>query len=115
MRRKLTRIAVTLAAGAAALTMLGTSAQAASPAKDPEQGLYFLAEWASDTVVAHYPTVDGTCTAFPAKATVLIGYSGVLDVRAWRTPDCTGQESGLGTLRTFPAGEYASFKAFPLP
>lgn len=66
-------------------------------------------------MVAHFPTVDGSCTTFPAKATVLIGCSGVLDVRAWRTADCSGQEHGLGTSVTFAAGEYRSFKAFPQP
>jgi hypothetical protein len=113
MRRRIPRIIVTLAAAAAALTMAGTSAQAAPPTKNPEQGLVFLSKWASDAVVAYFPTVDGGCTAFPAAATVLIGYSGVSDVRAWRTADCSGQETGLGTLVTFSAGEYGSFKAFP--
>jgi hypothetical protein len=67
MRRTIARVAVTLAAGAAALTMLGTSAQAAPAGGHPESGLVFYRVWFADPV-AHFATVDGTCQRFPANA-----------------------------------------------
>ncbi|MFY1828761.1 hypothetical protein ACN47A_22780 [Myxococcus fulvus] len=97
----------TLALAGAALT--ATVAQASSD--DSQSGLSFYAG-SFVKLVSNVPSPDGTCTAFPAEADSLVGWSNVQQVLAYRTADCTGQAVGLGTLRTFAAGEFASFIAY---
>ena len=107
MRRFVTA-AVSLT-GAAAITLTATPASAAAP--DWNSGLTFYAGTTA-TPVANVADPDGTCTPFPATATLLVGWSNVEQVLAYAGPGCTGAEVGLGTLRGFTAGQYLSYRAF---
>ncbi|MFD4673028.1 hypothetical protein ACFWNN_25115 [Lentzea sp. NPDC058450] len=106
MRNALTRTAIGLAAAAA---LVGTAAMpAAATPGDPETGLsfYVYKEW---KFVANFPQPDTGCHLVPAGADLLVGWSGLENVRAYSTPDCTGQYSSLGTLRSVVPG-YVSFR-----
>ncbi|GLY47990.1 hypothetical protein [Lentzea sp. NBRC 102530] len=105
MRNALTRTAIGLAA-AAALAGGAAMPAAAAPA-DPETGLsfYVYKEW---KFVANFPQPDTGCHLFPKGADLLVGWSGLENVRAYSTPDCTGQYSSLGTLRSV-VPSYVSF------
>ncbi|WP_062211794.1 hypothetical protein [Streptomyces sp. NBRC 109706] len=111
MPRSILRNTLGLAAAAAALCFAASPA-VASPASTsaPGTGLVFYAADYS-TPVAHFPNPSGECTAFPATAALLVGYSNVSDVTAYRTADCSGQATALGTLRSFEAGTFVSFRA----
>ncbi|MFY2561990.1 hypothetical protein ACN469_30630 [Corallococcus terminator] len=104
MRSKLALAAVALACAAFTATAAQTSFSA------NETGLSFYAGNFA-TLVANVPNPDGSCTAFPADADSLVGWSNVQQVIAYRSADCTGQAVGLGTLRTFRPGEFASYTA----
>lgn len=106
------RTTVGLVTAAMALSLAASPAMASSvtPAS-AESGLTFYTDNFT-TPVANYPNPDGECTAFPATADALVGWSNVTDVIAYRSADCSGQATGLGTLRTFTAGEFLSFRAF---
>ncbi|MFP2958064.1 hypothetical protein ACLEPN_09575 [Myxococcus sp. 1LA] len=75
-----------------------------------ETGLTFYAG-SFEKPVLNIPNPDGTCLPFPAEAESLVGWSNVAQVTAYWSDDCSGPASGLGTLRTFTAGEYGSFRA----
>ncbi|MCP3170133.1 hypothetical protein [Myxococcus qinghaiensis] len=104
MRSKLALSAVALACAAFTATAAQTSGQLS------ETGLSFYAGNFT-RLVANVPHPDGSCTAFPADADSLVGWSNVQQVLAYQSEDCTGQAVGLGTLRTFRAGEFASYTA----
>jgi hypothetical protein len=106
VRKTLSCLAVT-AIGAA----LTAGPASAAPATDWTSGLTFY-QATTATPVANFAHPDGVCTPFPATATLLIGWSDVEQVVAYRGADCTGVAVGLGTLRGFRAGEYRSFSAF---
>ncbi|MFG1803766.1 hypothetical protein ACGFI4_26850 [Micromonospora carbonacea] len=106
MRKRIVRIAVGLAAVAGATATMALPAHAA-----PAAGLTFY-QGTFATPVLHVAEPDGACTAFPASADSLAADGGVEQVLAFRSADCAGAAVGLGTLRTFPAGEYHSFRAF---
>ncbi|WP_127502020.1 hypothetical protein [Actinoplanes solisilvae] len=108
MRKSVTRAVLGLTATVAAL---GFAASPAAAAPDSPSGLTFYAGTFTKPVL-NVADPDGACTAFPAKADSLVGWSNVTTVLAYRTADCTGQATGLGTLRTFGAGEFKSFSAF---
>ncbi|GLY24305.1 hypothetical protein Misp04_40370 [Micromonospora sp. NBRC 101691] len=63
------------------------------------------------TEVAHLPAPTGECAALPPTADSHVGWSGFADVVFYRTADCTGQATGMGTLRTYEAGGWQSFLA----
>ncbi|GEN07646.1 hypothetical protein SAMN05443572_101340 [Myxococcus fulvus] len=88
-----------------------TAGVAQASSDDGQTGLTFYARTFTQPVL-NVAQPDGTCTAFPAEADSLVGWSNVQQVLAYRTADCTGQAVGLGTLRTFAAGEFASFIAY---
>jgi hypothetical protein len=104
-----TTVGLATAAAALCLTPSPAMASSATPAS-AESGLTFYADNFT-TPVANYPNPDGECTPFPASAVALVGWSNVTDVIAYRSTDCSGQATGLGTLRTFTAGEFVSFRA----
>ncbi|MFI6160141.1 hypothetical protein ACVMYR_23590 [Micromonospora sp. PTRAS2] len=106
MRKRIVRTVVGLAAVAGATAATALPAHAALAA-----GLTFY-QGTFATPVLHVPEPDGACTAFPASADSLAAAGGVEQVLAFRSADCAGAAVGLGTLRTFPAGEYHSFRAF---
>ncbi|MFF3854371.1 hypothetical protein [Micromonospora sp. NPDC002575] len=106
MRKRIVRTAVGLAAVAGATAAMALPAHAASAGA----GLTFY-QGTFATPVLHVAEPDGACTAFPASADSLAAAGGVAQVLAFRSADCTGAAVGLGTLRTFPAGEYHSFRA----
>ncbi|WP_431977491.1 hypothetical protein [Micromonospora haikouensis] len=106
MSKRIIRTVVGLAAVAGATAAMALPAHATSAA-----GLTFY-QGTFATPVLHVAEPDGTCTAFPASADSLAAAGGVEQVLAFRSADCAGAAVGLGTLRTFPAGEYHSFRAF---
>ncbi|MCO1597908.1 hypothetical protein M8C17_22410 [Micromonospora sp. RHAY321] len=83
----------------------------ASPASAQTSGLTFYSG-SFATEVANFPAPTGACTALPPTADSHVGWSGVSDVTFYRTSDCSGQATGVGTLRTYEAGRYTSFRAF---
>ncbi|MGW2178884.1 hypothetical protein ACWCXX_12495 [Streptomyces sp. NPDC001732] len=98
---------------AAAAAVLITANPAAAASEPDETGLTFYTVDADQlTPVANFPDPDGECTAFPSTATLLVGWSDVTQVIAYKSADCTGGAWGLGTLRGFEAGEYLSFVAY---
>ncbi len=97
---------VTAAAGVTALMALPARAASAAGA-----GLTFY-QGAFATPVLHVAEPDGACTAFPVAADSLAASGPVQQVLAFQTVDCSGSAVGLGTLRTFSAGTYHSFRAF---
>lgn len=100
------------ALAAMALACTAFTATAEETSSDPNStGLTFYSGSFS-TPVAHNPHPDGSCLPFPAEADSLVGWSNVEQVVAYWSPDCTGQPIGLGTLRTFTPGEYASYVAY---
>ncbi|MHA7630424.1 hypothetical protein [Corallococcus sp. M7] len=104
MRRTALRVAL-------AVVAISSTAAFADSAIDWESGLTF---YGSDyvTPVANFPVPDGECHAFPATAGLLVGWSNFEHVIAYRTADCSGYAYGLGTLRSFQPGEFASFIAY---
>ncbi|MBN9685953.1 MULTISPECIES: hypothetical protein [unclassified Corallococcus] len=109
MRRTALRAA--LAVATVAGIAISSTAAFAEDANDWESGLTF---YSSDyvTPLANFPAPDGECHAFPATAGLLIGWSNFEHVIAYRTADCSGDAFGLGTLRSFDPGEFASFIAY---
>ncbi|HET6479082.1 MAG TPA: hypothetical protein VFG35_03430 [Actinoplanes sp.] len=107
MHKTVTRVILGLTAATATL---GVAAAPAAAAPSAESGLTFYAGNFSTPVlnVAH---PNGACTKLPATADSLVGWSDVSTVLAYRTADCTGPATGLGTLRTFTAGAFVSFRA----
>ncbi|MBQ0900557.1 hypothetical protein [Micromonospora sp. U21] len=83
----------------------------ASPASAQDSGLTFYSGTFT-TKVANVPAPTGECTALPATADSHVGWSGFRDVTFYQTPDCSGPATGVGTLRTYPAGRWTSFRAF---
>lgn len=110
MRRTAIRTVTSLAVAVAGATALMGSPASAQPAK-AQTGLTFY-QGTFAVPVLHVADPDGSCTAFPTTAASLAGSGTVSEVVAYRTDDCTGAAVGLGTLRTFPAGGYLSFRAF---
>ncbi|GIJ26354.1 hypothetical protein Vqi01_15160 [Micromonospora qiuiae] len=108
MRRRLSRIGAALATSAAVIIGLGA---VAAPASAQASGLTFYSGQFTDTV-AHFPAPSGDCSALPAAADSHIGWSGFQDVVFYRTSDCTGQATAVGTLRTYEAGRWLTFRAF---
>ncbi|RKG70426.1 hypothetical protein D7V80_05240 [Corallococcus sp. CA054B] len=108
-----TALAVATVAGIAisSTAALAEPAESAEFAIDWESGLTF---YSSDyvTPLANFPAPDGECHAFPATAGLLVGWSHFEHVIAYRTADCSGYAFGLGTLRSFQPGEFASFTAY---
>ncbi|WDZ86604.1 hypothetical protein [Micromonospora cathayae] len=96
---------VTAAAGVVAMMALPAHAASAIGA-----GLTFY-QGTFATPVLHVAEPDGACTPFPAAADSLAAGGPVQQVLAFRTADCSGTAVGLGTLRTFSAGVYHSFRA----
>ena len=103
MRRNILRAVLAVA------TVAGTAS--AAPSINWESGLTFYSD-NFQTPVANVATPDGECHAFPATATALVGWSHFENVIAYGTADCSGQATGLGTLRTFQAGRFVSFIAY---
>jgi len=107
MRKTSARLGATLVASAVAAVGLGGAM--ASPASAQRSGLTFYSGQFA-TEIATFPA-SGACTALPATADSHIGWSGVRDVVFYGTADCTGQATGVGTLRTYEAGRWQSFRA----
>ncbi|WP_436532933.1 hypothetical protein [Actinoplanes sp. HUAS TT8] len=108
MTKNVTRAAIGLAVATAAVGLSVTPAGAA--VTDPHTGLTFYSgSFATPVLNVAHP--DGACTALPASADSLVGWSDVTAVHAYAGADCTGAAVGLGTLRTFRAGEFAAFRA----
>jgi hypothetical protein len=84
---------------------------AASPASAEEAGLTFYST-PFTTQVAHFASPTGECTPLPATAGGHIGWSGFTDVVMYTTTDCTGYATSTGTLRTYDAGRWKSFRAY---
>ncbi|MFJ8689678.1 hypothetical protein [Micromonospora wenchangensis] len=95
---------------ASVLTVTGIGL-AASPASAQPSGLTFYSG-SFTTEVANFPAPPIACAALPPTADSHVGGSGVHDVIFYRTTDCTGQATGMGTLRTYEAGRWLSFRAF---
>ncbi|KOX13490.1 hypothetical protein ADK66_04760 [Micromonospora sp. NRRL B-16802] len=108
MTRASMRIGSALIASVLAVTGLSL---AASPASAQPSGLTFYSG-AFTTEVANFPAAPIACAALPLTADSHIGWSGFRDVIFYRTTDCTGQATGVGTLRTYEAGRWLSFRAF---
>ncbi|MEU4397466.1 hypothetical protein [Micromonospora orduensis] len=83
----------------------------ASPASAQESGLTFYSGNFA-TEVANVPAPTGACTPLPPTADSHVGWSGFQDVVFYRSTDCSGQATGMGTLRTYPAGRWTTFRAF---
>lgn len=81
-----------------------------SPASAHSSGLTFYSGTFA-TEVAHLPAPTGGCAALPSTADSHVGWGGFADVVFYRTADCTGQATGMGTLRTYEAGGWRSFLA----
>ncbi|MFK3982335.1 hypothetical protein ACI2K4_18385 [Micromonospora sp. NPDC050397] len=95
---------------ASAIVAGGIGVAAAPAAAAPHSGLVFYSGTFT-TPVLHVPAPTGKCAALPATADSHAGYSGFDNVTFYRTTDCTGQATGVGTLRTYGAGQYKSFYA----
>ncbi|MET9227132.1 hypothetical protein [Lentzea sp. NPDC003310] len=100
MRNALTRTAIGLVAAAALAAAVATPASAA--AGDPGTGLSFYGD---REFVANFPQPDTGCHLVPAGSDLLVGWSGLTNVVAYSTPDCTGQATSLGTLRSLDSGD----------
>ncbi|TDC36975.1 hypothetical protein E1211_11875 [Micromonospora sp. 15K316] len=108
MRRNGARIGAGLAASAMMVVGLGV---AASPASAAPSGLtFYTANFGAE--VAHVDAPTGECTPLPAAAASHVGWSGFSDVVLYRAADCTGYATSTGTLRTYEAGRYLSYRAF---
>ncbi|RKN57539.1 hypothetical protein D7193_02405 [Micromonospora costi] len=84
---------------------------AASPASAQPSGLTFYSSgFASE--VAHVDAPTGECTPLPPTAAGHVGWSGFTNVVLYPGTDCTGYAVSTGTLRTYEAGRYASYRAF---
>ncbi|MEV4630835.1 hypothetical protein AB0J90_31680 [Micromonospora sp. NPDC049523] len=83
---------------------------AASPASAQESGLTFYSG-SFTTAVAHYPAPTGKCETLPATADSHVGWSGFSDIVFYSTADCTGQATGVGTLRSYQPGRWKTFLA----
>lgn len=108
MRRTRARVGVALVVSAITTVGLGT---VPTPASAQPTGLTFYSGSFS-TEVATLPAPTGACEPLPATADSHIGWSGFENVIFYRTEDCTGQATGVGTLRTYPAGGWLSFLAY---
>ncbi|GAB2941538.1 hypothetical protein GCM10027280_32620 [Micromonospora polyrhachis] len=106
MRRRTTRVGATLAMSATMTIGLGV---VASPASAQDIGLVFYSGHLKNKV-AQFPVPPTDCTPMPTSADSHIGWSGVENVYAYSTSDCTGVGWGLGTLRTYEAGRWLSFR-----
>ncbi|MEW2432238.1 hypothetical protein AB0877_29920 [Micromonospora sp. NPDC047644] len=107
MRARAARAGAVLTISAIMTAGLGVLA---SPASAQESGLTFYSGTFT-TAVAHFPAPTGACTPLPPTADSHVGWSGFQDVTFYRSTDCSGQATGVGTLRTYPAGQYTSFRA----
>ncbi|MGW5559025.1 hypothetical protein ACWER9_17600 [Micromonospora sp. NPDC003944] len=107
MRVRAVRTAAVLTMSAIMTAGLGVLA---SPASAQESGLTFYSGTFT-TAVLNVPAPTGACAPLPSTADSHVGWSGFQDVTFYRTADCTGQATGVGTLRTYPAGQYTSFRA----
>ncbi|MGW6443488.1 hypothetical protein [Lentzea sp. NPDC055074] len=101
MRNALTRTVIGLAS---AVALAGVAAAPASAAADPQTGLSFYAH-KEFKFIANFPQPDDGCHRVPAGADLLVGWSGLTNVLAYSTPDCSGQASSLGTLRSVDSGD----------
>ncbi|MEV4756339.1 hypothetical protein AB0J86_14665 [Micromonospora sp. NPDC049559] len=106
------RIGATLAALTVAAVGATVAAAPASADDWPEPnpvGIYFYSGWFTEQV-GHYRDVT-RCLPVPPKAESHVGYptSPVNAFRFFATDDCTGQATGMDTLRSYPAGQYRSF------
>jgi hypothetical protein len=108
MQRNIIRAVLGLTAAVTMAGLLTTPAVAATP--NSTTGLTFYRGIPLRPVL-NIPHPDGSCTPFPATADVLIGWSNVEQVIAYKTGDCSGTATGLGTLTSFQAGVYTTFKA----
>ncbi|MCO8274090.1 hypothetical protein M1L60_26160 [Actinoplanes sp. TRM 88003] len=109
MRKTAVRLSVGLAAVAAFGTVAATPA-AAAPA-DVQSGLsFYVYNRQSPTFVANFPQPDSSCQAVPARADLLVGWSGLTNVLAYRSADCSDRPASLGTLRSIRPGEFQSFR-----
>jgi len=100
--------------GSALITFVLTAAGLgliASPASAQPSGLTFYTGTFT-TEVANFPPSVIDCATLPSTADSHVGWSGFRDVIFYRTPDCTGQATGMGTLRNYEAGRWLSFRAF---
>ncbi|GAB3970056.1 hypothetical protein [Plantactinospora veratri] len=107
MRRGHARVGAGLFAAIGLAAGLGV---AASPASAEPSGLTFYSTPFS-VEVAHVAAPTGECAPLPATARGHVGWSGFTDVVLYRTADCTGQATSTGTLRTYEAGRFSSFRA----
>ena len=107
MNRASMRIGSALIASVLTVTGLGL---AASPASAQPSGLSFYSGHIT-TEIVNYPTAPIACTALPPKADSHVGWRGFSTVTFYRTTDCTGQPTEMGTLRSYEAGRYLSFRA----
>jgi len=108
MTRTATRIGAGFVACAMATVGLGLTA---SPASAQQSGLSFYSG-SFATEVANFPPSAIDCAALPPTADSHVGWSGFSVVTFYGTADCTGQATGVGTLRTYEAGRWHSFSAF---
>lgn len=102
MRNAFTRTVIGLVSAVALAGAVAGPATAA-PA-DPETGLSFYAH-KEFKFIANFPQPDGGCHLVPAGADLLVGWSGLTNVVSYSTPDCTGQATSLGTLRSVDSGD----------
>jgi len=107
MRKAIIRTVAGFAAAAGVTALMVLPAHAA-PAAGTGLTLY---RNTFATPVLQVSEPDGVCTGFPVTADSLAASGPVRQVVAFRTADCSGVAVGLGTLRTFPAGVYQSFRA----
>ena len=107
MTRASMRLGSALIASVLTVTGLGL---AASPASAQPSGLSFYSGNFT-TEVANFPAPPIACAALPPTADSHVGWSGFSTVTFYRTTDCTGQATGVGTLRTYEAGRFLSFRA----
>ncbi|MEU4339273.1 hypothetical protein AB0F59_32270 [Micromonospora lupini] len=107
MRARAARTGAVLAMSAIMTAGLGILA---SPASAQVSGLTFYSGTFTRAVL-NVPAPTGACTPLPSSADSHVGWSGFRDVTFYRTTDCSGQATGVGTLRTYPAGQYTSFRA----
>lgn len=105
------RTALRAALAVTAVVAVSSGTAFAASAINWEVGLTFYGDNFT-TPVANFPAPDGECHPFPATADALVGWSNFQHVTAYRTADCSGYAIGLGTLRTFQPGEFASFTAY---
>lgn len=109
MSKRIRTVAGLTVAGIAAL--VGLQAQPAQAVVVPNTGLTIF-EGTFARAVLYVAEPDGSCLAMPPTADSLTGERTVEQVSAFTGPNCTGIQYNLGTLRTFTAGKYQSFRAF---